>query len=115
MNSKDISVVDGAIKIGRKEVEFPWPVAQVVEYHRLIVVRIEPPAGNIFNRNVFAFDDDGSIKWQIEESPHGGGIDKPYMNISISENGEVIASNWNGIDYIINLDDGSVKVKSFNK
>ena len=115
MNNKAISIVDGVIKIGGKEVELQWPIVQALKHHGLIIVRVEPPVGEIFNRNIFGLDADGEVVWQIEESPHGGGIDRPYMNILINENDELIASNWNGIDYIVSLDNGSVQVKTFNK
>ncbi len=60
------------------------------------------------NRNIFAFSEDGSLLWQIEEAPDGGDEwPKPYMSIKL-EGDNVIVGNWIGTNYLLNLDDGTV-------
>lgn len=57
----------------------------------------------------------GLLLWQIEESLHGTELDRPYVAISKDEAGEIVAANWNGVDYRVNMENGSVRVKAFGK
>lgn len=88
--------------------------AQCLEVQGLLIVRIEPDVGDTYNRNVFALDR-GKILWQIEESPHGTEKDKPFTSISLGRDGELIAGNWNGVDYSVDISDGTIQVKNFKK
>lgn len=81
----------------------------------MVIVRIEPSKGEIFNRNIFAVSNHGEIVWQIAESPHGTQTDKPYTSVYIGDGGELMAGNWNGVDYVVAAEDGSIKTKSFRK
>ncbi|SEL93901.1 hypothetical protein SAMN05216359_1305 [Roseateles sp. YR242] len=76
---------------------------------------IEPPPGVLFNRNVLAFTGAAEPAWQIEESPHGTERDKPYVGITRNDDDELIASNWNGVDYRLNPESGRLTVKAFQK
>lgn len=108
--------LDGkAIIINGKVIKLPYPSVQALILHGLIIVRVEPPIGEIYNRNILALESNGRLKWQISESPHGTEADKPYMFISINDRNELIAGNWNGVDYIVDLHDGSISTKSFSK
>lgn len=95
--------------------ELPYPIVETVLYGDLLIVRLEPPVGTIFNRNVFALTSDGHTKWQIEESPHGTVAEKPYVRISFDSTGSLVASNWIGIDYCVDPKDGRIRTKAFNK
>ncbi len=106
---------DGVLIVQGKEIKLPYPAVQALDYQGLIVVRVDPEVGQIFNRNVFALDANGGVKWQITESPHGTEVDKPYTYITISEDNQLIAGNWNGVDYAVTLDDGSITPISFIK
>jgi hypothetical protein len=115
MNSSFIQIENGVLIIGNKHIELSYPVAEIKEWKNYIVVRVEPSAGELFNRNVFAFTKQGDCVWQIEESPHGTEKGKPYVEILVDDSGNLIAANWNGVDY--SVDAGSVKIstKAFNK
>ena len=115
MSTNSFVVKDGSLFIGDRRLELPYPVEDVVECKGVIVVRIEPPAGVIFNRNVFAFTAQGDSLWQIEESPHGTEKDKPYVGILLSQEGSLVVANWIGVDYLVNIQSGSVTAKAFNK
>jgi len=113
MKNKDLT----SVEIGGKDIYFPAQIEQIIEFHGLYIVRIYPnddeldiyPQENL-NRNVYAYNEIGELVWQIDEVPHGDkGGDKAYMNLWI-ENKDLIASNWVGLDYRVNLDNGSIGV-----
>ncbi len=93
----------------------PFPVAEALEYEQSVIVRVDPPAKELFNSNVYRFTLSGDCLWQIEPSSHGTQENKPYVSIHTSSHNSLVASNWNGVDYIVNIEDGSVEVKSFKK
>lgn len=115
MIKTSFQVKDGALWIAGTHIELPCEVGEILEAEGLVVVRLEPPIGQVFNRNIFAYSEQGLLLWQIEESPHGTEPDRPYVAISKDEAGGVVAANWNGIDYSVNLDNGYIKAKAFNK
>lgn len=115
MNTIDYQLQGGVLWIAGARVDLPYEVDEVLEMQDLVIVRVEPPVGQIFNRNVFAYTKQGLLVWEIEESPHGTELDKPFVGIRKGEPGELIAANWNGVDYSVNLKSGSIGVKAFNK
>ena len=115
MSIVEFRVEDGRLFIGGKFVGLPYAVCEVVECGSLLAVRVEPPIGVIFNRNVFAVARDGKVLWQIAESPHGTEADKPYIVIFRDKDEGLIAANWNGVDYLVNLECGGISTKAFNK
>ena len=94
--------------------EGSW-IKQVVEFGDLKIVRKYPPDAELanyprdkLNRNIEAYDQNDNLVWVIEEAPDGGeNLDKAYMKIWL-EDGRLIAGNWIGIDYLVDLDNGSV-------
>jgi hypothetical protein len=108
-------IENGELFIDGKQIDLPLPVGNVIKYNKLFIVRVAPFEREIFNRNIFAITEQREIIWQIHESPHGTEQDKPYMNIMRNKDGSVIASNWNGVDYIINIKDGSITPYRFSK
>ena len=115
MNNIAFLIVHGKLTIGDRTFDLPHPVEEALTYHDLIIVRLEPPAGVIFNRNVYGISHEGEVLWQIEESPHGTQEDKPYVNINIGQNHDLIAGNWNGVSYSVNPENGKITVVSFDK
>ncbi|EGH15425.1 hypothetical protein PSYMP_29143, partial [Pseudomonas amygdali pv. morsprunorum str. M302280] len=55
----------------------PYPVDTFLLSGGNVLVRLEPSAGTIFNRNIFAVSMTGEVLWQIDESSHGTQADKP--------------------------------------
>lgn len=117
MNAVSYQVREGALWIAGARVDLPCEVGEVLEIEGLVVVLVEPPIGEVLNRNVYAYTKQGLLAWQIEESPHGTELDKPFIGISVNtgNSGELIAANWNGVDYSVSLKDGSIAVKAFSK
>lgn len=115
MNTVEFRIEDEKFFVDGKLVELPYTVGDVLEFSGLLVVRVDPPAGVIFNRNVFAIARVGEVVWQIAESPHGTEADKPYVGIFRNRDEGLVAANWNGVDYLVSLESGSVVATSFNK
>lgn len=115
MSEHAFKLVDSKLFIENKLMDLPYPVGDVIECGNIFIVRVEPPIGVIFNRNVYAVNRDREILWQIAESPHGTELDKPYVGIYKDNNGKIVAANWNGVDYWINVFSGEIKTKSFSK
>ena len=101
-------VQSGCLYVGERRVPLPFPVVEAVEAGPTLVVRVEVPAGERLNRNVYRIAGDGSIVWQREESPHGTEKDKPYMRIWNEPGGELRVGNWNGVYYRVDLATGSI-------
>ena len=115
MTNMPFLVVNGQLSLKGCQLGLPHPVVDAFAYRHLIVVRVEPSAGFIFNRNVYGISDEGEVLWQIEESPHGTQEDKPYVNINVGQNDDLIAGNWNGVSYSVNPENGKITVVSFDK
>ncbi|WP_283190199.1 hypothetical protein [Pseudomonas sp. PMCC200344] len=115
MNAIEFSVKGERLFVGGESVGLPYIVGDVVACGSLLLVRVEPPIGVIFNRNIFAVTRKGEIVWQIAESPHGTEAEKPYVGIFRAKDGGVVVSNWNGVDYLVDLECGSIAAKAFNK
>ena len=115
MTKLNYSLKEGVLSVNGKAIELPYPSVQAIDFQGLIIARVEPAIGEIYNRNIFALDRSGEIKWQIVESPHGAEADKPYTSISVTDTNELVAGNWNGVDYVVALGSGFISTKSFNK
>lgn len=115
MNKIPFVISNKELTIDGNIVDIPHSIEEALTYHDFIIVRVKPPAGIIFNRNVFGVESDGEILWQIEESPHGTQEDKPYVNVYISKNNKLIAGNWNGVSYSVNSENGKITTVSFDK
>lgn len=109
------SQVGGELFVGGELVEFPYSVAKSVRCGCLLIVMLDPPVDVDFNRNVYAVNGEGVVVWQIAESPHGGEGSEPYVDISMDRQSRLLAANWIGIDYFVDVEGGSVAPASFNK
>lgn len=107
-------VIDKRLLINNRVFSFPYPVVDVVLVEQLIVLMVEPSSGIIFNRNVYAFSDEGDFVWQIAESPHGAG-DNPYVAIRLDHQNRLLACSWNGNDYLVDSKNGEITAVAFNR
>ena len=108
MTSKPYSVADGKLRISGREIDTDYPVTQVICAGDKVVARLEIPKGTVQNNNVLCFGQDGGTLWIIQPSPHGGTEDNPYVFIGAGDDGGIIARNWNGVEYKVADDDGTV-------
>lgn len=89
---KKLLTIDGIV------VPLPSPALMILGIGKVTVVLLEwgghtSQTRDEENRNVIAFDDRGRQVWRIEELPGVTLEHKPYTNISIDENGNVLAYN----------------------
>ncbi|MFW3165845.1 hypothetical protein WBQ28_15260 [Pseudomonas syringae pv. syringae] len=115
MSDNFFKLRSGSIFVAGNLVELPYPVGDVKIVDDLIIVRVEPPAGEVFNRNVFGIAKSGELLWQIEESPHGTQDDKPFIDIAVNRDNKLVAGNWNGVAYHVDIGSGKISVDSFDK
>ncbi|WP_062387725.1 hypothetical protein [Pseudomonas abietaniphila] len=115
MTTDAFTISDGKISVHGKVLLLPHPVTEAKSYLDLIIVKVESPAGTIFNRNVFGLSRNGEFRWQIQESEHGTQQDKPYIDILINPDGALIAANWNGVNYLVDSDNGKITIYTFDK
>lgn len=115
MSALSCRLENGRLFIGNGSIDLPYPVSEIIDFGDSIAVRVEPPVGVIFNRNVFAFSERGDPLWQIEESPHGTENDKPYVKIIRERDGGLVAYNWNGVDYLVDMANGAITTKAVSK
>ncbi len=91
-------------------------IRQILEFEGLKIIRRYPSDEDLasyptplLNQNVEAYDQKGNFIWVIQECPVGNSIkDKPYMNIWIKGK-NLIAGNWVGLDFIVNMQNGNVE------
>ncbi|MGF6110198.1 hypothetical protein [Pseudomonas frederiksbergensis] len=108
-------VENGTLWIAGQPIYLPYPVKEAFQHNNRLLILVEPAPDVIFNRNVFALSMHGELLWQIEESPHGTEVDNPYMNLYCDKDAAVIAGNWNGLSYLVDLHNGTVSVAAFEK
>ncbi|AMQ89738.1 MULTISPECIES: hypothetical protein [Marinobacter] len=101
------------IKPSGIEVPFQWPIAEVVVFDAILVVRIEPDPGAYFNENVFGVREDGSIAWVIEKRKHVYD-DSPYTSI-VAKDDNVKLFNWDGDELLVEPKSGKVISVGFGK
>ncbi len=100
-------------------VELPAPIRQKIELQGIVIIRVYPSDDELddypqekLNRNVYAYKVTGELLWEIQEAPHGAERDKPYMNIWL-DGDKLIAGNWIGTEYFVDLSSGEVKQTKF--
>jgi hypothetical protein len=94
--------------IGDVSVTLPALIDEVLFAGDLIVVRTAEAGLPEPSRNIFGIERGGKIRWQIERSPHGGTVRNPFTGLYISAEGELIAANWIGVDYRVDLSTGKI-------
>ena len=94
------------MSIGDIDIKLDYPIKDTIEIYNVIVVLMDPPSEIVENRNVVAFNKDGSYNWRIERSTD---IDRnnPYMKINI-HSGDLIVETWDGMRYNIDIETGEI-------
>ena len=113
MRKNEIEYTDNVINIYGCVVECEAPIRDVQRIDNLVLVRLEFPIGAINNRNIFAYNESGQLVWQIQE---GRNVyrDSPYTGMRVKGD-EIMAYNWDGADYRVNVEDGSVEFVQFSR
>ncbi len=92
--------------------QLPYPIQSYLLSDSLIIVVVDDNKSHTegdhsLDRNVYGFNMDGTLKWQIQAAPGGEDYPKPFTSVKLVD-GKVIAYNWMGTDYIVDFEDGSL-------
>ncbi|KPZ18455.1 Uncharacterized protein ALO40_01960 [Pseudomonas syringae pv. viburni] len=115
MSSHNCRILDGELWIENRRVCMPYPVDMFLLSGGNVLVRLEPSAGTIFNRNIFAVSKTREVLWQIDDSSHGTQADKPFMSLYRDENDQVVVGCWNGVTYAVDVENGEIRVIHFDR
>ena len=113
--NSSFTIEDGQLQISGRQVETEYPVAEALLANGNVVARLQVAVGTIMNANVLCFSENGELLWAIDESPHGGTASNSYVAISLSDNGSIVARNWNGVEYDVSAADGRVSPVGFRR
>jgi len=112
----EYDVHDETLVIGRTQVEFEHPIAEVVPYDGQYIVRLEymdlPQA--LDNRNIIACSQAGDRVWQIEQAPASDAHDNPYAGLGVEGVG-LVGHTWRGLTVRIDAGTGTWEMHEFRK
>jgi hypothetical protein len=109
----DYSVEKNILKVKSEEVQFDWPIAEIVAFNDILVVRVEPDPGVCFNENVFGVSANGEIVWAVEKLKHVYG-DSPYTKI-IAKDEHVKLFNWDGDELLVDPFTGKITAMGYGR
>lgn len=92
--------------------QLPLPIESSITIGDMTIVLVEDGKGRerydtSLNRNVYAFDANGEMVWQIAEIPGAMNQCCPYGTITVKD-GNLYTYNLTGMDYLVDLKDGSI-------
>lgn len=117
MNDYKFDIVIGNIKLS-----FDYPIASSLRIGNKFVVQMlttDKIKNILYNvstdklGNILCFDEKGNLLWEIEECERYLPMHpvRPYSSMYMSDKkDELIAYNQNGLEYIVNLEDGKIKL-----
>lgn len=110
MSNSLFSVDDGVLRISGRAINTGLPVRKAIQVGGKIIALLEITGREEqMNENVLCFDSAGDLIWRIDPSMENGPEMFPYVYINVCDGGAVVAYNWIGMDYSVDLDDGTVK------
>jgi len=89
-----------------KTARFEHPISQVIQFDEVLVVRIWPPIGTIYNENILGIDLSGDTLWQIEPQ-YPATEDVAYGSLENVE-GYAVASNIKNLAVYLNPATGEI-------
>ncbi|SEU15979.1 hypothetical protein [Natrinema hispanicum] len=104
----DTSYTNNRLQIGDEEIEFEHRIADVLVAEETIVVllQVRRDSQEEVDRNIIAFDRDGTQRWRIE-APSEGYDGMSYITIQYEDN-QLSARNLNSYEYDIDIHTGEV-------
>lgn len=110
MSNSLFSVDDGVLRISGRAINTGLPARKAIQVGGKIIALLEITGREEqMNENVLCFDSAGDLIWRIDPSMENGREMFPYVYINVCDGGAVVAYNWIGMDYSVDLDDGTVK------
>lgn len=81
------------------QITLPWPIVQVIEFSDVLITRVEPQAGVVFNENVYGVDFSGNVLWQVKKRKYVY-EDSPYTGMA-AVGDQVKLLNWDGLELLV--------------
>lgn len=115
MPDPQYTISDGQLIVLGRKFATEFPVKRVCCVDDRFVALLDVPSGVIENRNVACFNFAGELLWRIQQSKHGGTDDNPYASIQVTDERDLVVQNWHGVEYRVDLDDGTVSESGFRR
>lgn len=77
-------------------------------FDSIIIKLYDVPAKCKCNRNIVGENEKGELIWQIRDV--NPSLDSPFTDIDYVDNEKIIAHNWLGADYYINIRTGIMQI-----
>lgn len=104
-------VIDGnVIDINRNKLTFEYDIDSVRCINDVYIVLVDIPSDVKEVNNIYAINNICEILWKIQDPSSVYGIinDVPYVGIRINEEGVLIATNFNGVTYSVDIKTGNI-------
>jgi len=95
------------------KVKFKWPIAEVLRFDKMLVVRLRITPDACENENVFGVKPNGEIAWQVPKRKYMY-EDSPFTGMGV-KNDKVRITNWDGTVLILDPETGEVVGESYAK
>jgi hypothetical protein len=118
MNTISHRVVDNSLFVssngsGETEVQFAWPIAEVLDFDDVLVVRVDPEPGSKDNENIFGVDAIGAIIWKVPARKYIYD-DSPYTG-AMKAGKDIKLFNWDGTELLVNPSTGGVVQETYGR
>jgi outer membrane protein assembly factor BamB len=110
----EIEINGSKVNIDGEVVSLPGDVADIIEFDNLIVIRYETEGKDPDSDNIWAIDYDGHLVWKAQPVEAPTNDVNTYVKIRAVK-GELLASDWKGMEYKLNLDSGNPIESTFRK
>lgn len=107
-----IRFIRDILHINENKINFTHDICGLIELNNLIIVLIYGASAKqmetLPNNNIYAFDEKGKKIWQIQPPFQVSGYITSYSDVILRKDGKIIAGTSQGLEYIVNIEDGSV-------
>lgn len=105
---------EGRLCIHDRPVATSLPAINAIALDEIVIVLLDDE-GAPDPRNIVAFDGAGELVWRVGEQARGGGGTQSFVALWVGEGGQVLARNWNGVEYEVLPTDGSLEVNGLRR
>ena len=105
---------NGDLYIEGRLISTEFPVKKVLACGKVVVAMLSVPTGVVMNDNVFAYDKKGHCIWKMHRHSSQR-YSSPIVDIESESVESLRASDWSGIEYTVDLCDGSSRMTDINR
>lgn len=91
---------------GKIIASFSHNVAEIIQFEKVIVIRLQIPTIEVYNENVISIFKDGTFAWQVPKRNYLYS-NSPYTELH-KEGTSVKLLNWDGGKFVIEADTGRI-------